>query len=725
MTSALESWEEASEEAYERIESERNTPDPAFQRTRERRRSRSARRETGTSQPRQSIVSRTQDSIIVETVNSIEEKYKTISVEDLPDGISIMKNGWPNWGLRNRDMKILEGYSTIYAPYMNVIFSMLNPYVSLKIINETTSGQEEDSRETAEDSITDTTNEIDLGTLLFSNDELMKSISEPIIKKDELGFLSFGRNILSIKSLNVDIEETTGLYSVKRFKFVFVAHRIGSFDSDIVKNILNPDKKFVLTWGYNLDLANSDLLSKATRIASILGSQNKETISFTMWDIKQDDSDQNVEISAEAIPVSSKSFVTVKMGEHRITSAETINALESYERSLETMENVSGERESRTQEKTKNNIQGKINSIVVAAFESSMSLITKNRNDGILFKDILDEISACVNYSFFTKNNHKGLFKFVCGKFNDSIGASDNFIGNFKITNEAFSAFTTKIKKSKNIPHALEFLDNVIAEFISDYEDFRPISENIKTILTKKELQEDILKKSSATKDAQKINEASVALSEVEKELSKIMIPSVKFFTHEHESDGGKIFYSFVLDSSYGIPTIYESSEQTAFERVLESNKSSGALLEDSDFTEYEQTFMEGTSIRDDINNVKSFDIPIVNIFSENLIVKNVSLTSETDEELQASLIKQMVDKNEQGDARQEGVSPTDMYKFLTTKISFSAFGNSAIQIYQPWFFRFAIKGSIFERCYNITKLSYDIEPGNWQTNCECTLCAI
>jgi hypothetical protein len=150
-------------------------------------------------------------------------------------------------------------------------------------------------------------------------------------------------------------------------------------------------------------------------------------------------------------------------------------------------------------------------------------------------------------------------------------------------------------------------------------------------------------------------------------------------------------------------------------------------LLEDSDFSEYEQTFMDGTIVggNGDVNSTKSFDIPIVNIFSENLIIKNHSLTSETDEELQASLIKQMVDKNEQGDVEREMVSPTDMYKFLTTKISFSAIGNSAMQIYQPWFTRFALKGSIFERCYNITKLSHEIEPGNWQTNCECTMIAI
>jgi len=664
---------------------------------------------------------RSRDLDVTDTVNSIEEKIKTIAVEDLPDGISIMKNGWPNWGLRNRDLKILEGYSSLYAPYINTIFSMLNPYVSLKIISDE---QEEDNSLSADEWFMES--ELDLSAQLFSNSELMQSISQPITKKDELGFLSFGKNILSIKNLNIDIEETTGLYSVKRFKFVFVAHRFGSFDNDIIKNILNPNKKFILTWGYNLDLTNSDLLSKAKRIASILGSQNKETISFSSWDIKQEDSDQNIEISAEAIPISSKSYVTIKMGEHRITSAETITVLESYQNSLETMENVSGERESRAQEKTKNNIQGKINAIIISAFESSMSLITKNKSDGILFKDILDEISACINYSF-KKNNYKGIFKFVCGKINDSIGTSDDYIGNFKITNEAFSTFITKIKKSKNIPHALEFLDNVIAEFISDYEDFRSVSENLNKILTKKESQEETLKKSSATKNAQQINDASTALSEVEKELSKIMIPSIKFFTHEHESDEGKTFYCFILDSSYGIPTIYENSEQTAFERVLESNRSSGVLLEDSDFSENEQTFMDGTLVggSGDVNSTKSFDIPIINIFSENLIIKNHSLTSETDEELQASLIKQMVDKNEQGDVKREMVSPTDMYKFLTTKISFSAIGNSAMQIYQPWFTRFALKGSIFERCYNITKLSHEIEPGNWQTNCECTICAV
>lgn len=661
---------------------------------------------------------RENDLNIIESSNYIEERIRTISVEKLPNNLSIMKNGWPNWGLRNRDLKILEGYSSEYSQYINIILSMLSPYVSLKVINE----QEEDT-ETAEDNFADniSNNEISLDELLFSNEELMNSISEPI-KRDELGFLSFGKNILSIKSLNIDVEETTGLYSVKRFKFTFVSHRISSFDNDIIKNILNPDKKFILTWGYNIDIINNDLLPKVSKISSILGAQNKETIMFTVWDIKQEDSDQNIEINAEAIPVSSNSFVTVKMGEHRIANTESINILENYERSLETIKNVSGEQSSRIQERTINNIQNKINSIVVNAFELSISSITKNNNGDILFKDILDEISACVNYSF-QKNKHKGTFKFVCGKFNNSIEANDDQIQNFVIKADAFTKFVTKIKKSKNIPHALEFLDNIISEFMTNYENFRIISNKINDILIKKDLQESILKKSSAAKNSQEIENASKALSEIEKELSKIMVPSIKFFTHEHESDGEKTYFCFVLDSSYGVPAIYENSTYTAFERVLESNKSSGVLLEDQDFTEYEQTFMDSQT--NNITDYKSFDIPIVNVFSENLILKNINLTSETDEELQASLIKQMVDKNEQGDNVSERVSPTNMYKFLTTKISFSTIGNSAIQIYQPWFFRLAIKGSIFERCYNITKLSHNIESGNWQTDCECTMIAI
>jgi hypothetical protein len=269
---------------------------------------------------------------------------------------------------------------------------------------------------------------------------------------------------------------------------------------------------------------------------------------------------------------------------------------------------------------------------------------------------------------------------------------------------------------------------------MGDYEDYRKVSKDIGDILNRKEVQEGILKTSTSSKNSDKINEATRELKKVEEDLGKIMVPNIKFFTHEHRNTNNEItFYCFILDSSFGIPNLSQptSSEEgattrlSAYERVIESNKGSGVLIEDADITEADTSFLNGDDLSQQ-NNTVSFDIPIVNLFSENTIIKNQSMTSETDDELQSSLIKQMVDKNNaQGEQKTEGVAATDMFKFLTTKISFETIGNSAIQIYQPWFCRLAIKGSIFERLYNITKISHSIEAGSWQLSCEATMQAI
>lgn len=680
---------------------------------------------------------RQNDNLVTETANSADDRIKTISVESLirsQEDISVLKNGWPNWGLRNRDLKVLEGYVPSISPYINSVFSMLMPYVSLSMIKESNSTEEGETNEqesSAEDSYSDNADVEDLDNAMFSNNELMSSLANPI-PKDELGFLSFGRNRISIKNVTIDIEETTGLYSVKNFKFSFVIHRPTEFtEAGIIRNIFDPSKKFIFKWGYNIDLTNTDILPSAARISSIVGAQNKDTIMFNKWDIKQEDNDNNIEVDAEAIPVSSKAFVTVKMGEHNLNPDDS-NALQNYEDSLKTIENInnnnSNNRENKEQEKTKKNIQSKINELIINAFSLSMSNITKTSTD-IKFSDLLDEISRCVNYSLEKNEQENATFKFACGKFNNSIKANNDYIGDFLINVNSFTKdFVAKIKKDKNVPHPLDFLDQIINEYLSDYTDFRSLSSDIDTLLKEKETQEAILKKqTSHTRNRDALNSATEALKKVDEKLKKITMPTIKFFVHEHRTDDNKIFfYCFIIDSSFGLPAIYESSEQTAFERVIESNRGSGILLEDSDLTQSEISFLNGddNAIMTD-QGVTSFDIPIINLFSENSIVRSQSLTSETDEEIQSSLIKRMVDKNEQGDSNVENVSFNDQFKFLTTKIDAKTLGMSAWQIYQPIFWRLFLKDSIFERLYNVTKLTHEISEGAWDSSITCTMCAI
>lgn len=689
---------------------------------------------------------RQKDNVATPVANAVSAQIKTISIEELlrtTNNISVLKNGWPNWGLRNRDMKILEDFSERDAPFISIILSMLMPYVSLTVLKESddisNDGESQEQQSSAEDSFVNESSDdenINLDSILFSNDDLMESISHPI-GLDELHFLSFGKNKVSIRSVKIDVEETTGLYSVKRFKFSFVIHRPSEFsENGVMRSIFDPSKKFMFKWGYNIDLDNETILPSATRIASIIGAQNKETIMFNKWDVKQEDNDQNIEVEAEAIPVSSKSFVTVKMGEHVLSeNPEDSSVLESYQDSLEAIENINqgntnNTQAQRSQEKIRNNIQSEINKLLVDSFATSMSNITKNTQN-ILFSDILDEVSKCMKYSLKKNNQNNGVFKFVCGKFNSSIGASDDYIGNFSIdTNSFTNVLVARIKKDKNIPHPLEFLDSVINEYLVDYSSYRNVSSTINKLLARKETQENTIKSQSTTsRNRDALDNASQELQKINDELKKIMIPAVKFFTHEHRNERNEImFYCFIIDSSFGIPSIYDDNTgKTAFERVIESNKASGVLIEDNNITETDLAFLNNDVNPESASSITSFDIPVVDLFSENTIFKSQTLGSTTDDELQSSLIKRMTDaaKNEQGDDQIESISFNDQFKFLTTNISAKMLGNNAVQIYQPIFWRLFLRGSIFERLYTVTKLSHTIDQGSWETELECVMTCV
>jgi hypothetical protein len=665
---------------------------------------------------------RSGDNINADVAAVYDSKYLTIRVEDLSgQNVAIMRNGWPNWGLQDKDLRVLQG-NGVEKEYINTIFSMITPYV---FITSVITGSQDSaySNEQYEDfdPMTQYTI-IPFESRLFNNNDAIDSLLNTI-PNDEVGFLSFGRNKMSIKGLTITVQEQTGLYSYKKFKFQFTMHRPDAFSEPFIQSIFSPNNKFLVRWGYNLNATNDDLMSHAQKILSIIGAENKDTVQFTMWNVSQESNDGNIEVEAEAIPSSNRSFITVKMGEHLLMSQpETVGALSEYEQTLSSLEDSEQPR-SRDRDQLRQSIQSKINEITIGAFTTSINRIPKSGNE-VKFSDILNEISSCVNYSLQKNEQFGSTFKFVCGRFNATIiPQPSDYIGDFTVSQDDFKKFNTKIIQSKNIPHPMDYLNQFISEFLGDYTDFQKISNVVKGIMEEKQQQETILRKKP--QESQKVIDASNKLKEIDERLSKIMIPSMKFFNYEHLDDfNNTSFYCFVIDSSYGVPKIYGDAEKRAFDRVMESNIGiSQEELDNNENVSIPGSPQEPSSPQPNNNTV--FDIPIFNLFSENTIIKDFSLDSETDEELQASLIKRMTDKDLRGDEVTNGMSFNDQFKFLTTKISFKTIGNNAFVPYQQLFWRIYGDIGIFSRLYNITNIEHTFAPGEWTSSYETVMNAI
>jgi len=660
---------------------------------------------------------RVNDQINLDVNSPYNSSNITIQVDDLVGkNIQIMRNGWPNWGLRNRDLKELNG-SEVGQNITNIVYSMLSPYV---LINAVPSGSDSGFYSNEQFDDFDPLSQYTVSPFeskLFTNDDILSSLYNPI-PNDEIGFLSFGKNKISIKGLTINLQEQTGLYAFKKFKFQFVIHRPDAFAESFVQSIFSAENRFIIRWGYNLNVSNSDLLPCAKKILDILGVENRDTIQFTRWDVGQNSNDHNIELNAEAIPSSNKSFITVRMGEHMLTSeSNSASILEGYEDTLSTIDSDEQPR-TRSGDRLRQNIQNQINGMVVDAFNASIDRIPKN-NNLIKLSDILNEISSCINYSL-EKSGQNPNFKFVCGKFNDTIQPSPPNISDFTISQDNFKNFNIKIVKSKNIPNPMDYLNQIVDEFLGDYTDYKEISQIIKEIYDDKQIQEEILRKKN--QETQKVIDASNKLKEIDEKLDKIMIPSMKFFNYEHINEfNGAESYCFLIDSSYGVPKIHQDSEKSAFSRVVESN--AGISQDNEEFNDVTVPGSSNNAQPNDNNTV--FDIPIFNVFGENTILKDLSLTSETDEELQASLIKRMADKDLRGDEIMEGVSFNDQFKFLTTKISFKTIGNNAFVPYQQMFFRAYNDIGVFSRLYNVIGIEHTFAPGEWVSSYETVMNAI
>jgi hypothetical protein len=661
------------------------------------------------------------ESLDINTTYS--SKCMTIPVDDLTGlNVSIMRNGWPGWGLQNKDLQVLQG-AGIEKDYINTIFSMITPYI---FVTSVVTGSQDSAFSNEQYEEFDPLSQYTIAPFesrLFTNDDMLDSLLDTI-PGDEVGFLSFGRNKMSIKGLTINLQEQTGLYSYKTFKFQFVIHRPDAFQEPFIQSLFSPANKFLIRWGYNINGTNPDLMSHAQKILGIIGAENKDTIQFTKWGVSQESNDGNIEVEAEAIPASNKSFITVKMGEHILQSQpDTVGNLSRYEEALAGLDNSEQPR-TRDQDRLRQDIQNNINDITLDAFKRSVNRIPKKENLTV-FSDVLNEISSCVNYSL-QKNEQQSnsTFKFVCGRFNATIQPQpSDYIGDFTISYDDFKKFNAKIIQSKNIPHPMDYLDQFISEFLGDYVDFSRMSNIIKGVMERKQIQETILRK--RPQESQKIVDASNELKKIDEELTKIMIPSMKFFNHEHLDEFNNTnFYCFVIDSSYGVPKIYGDAVKSAFTRVMESNIG----ISQEEMTNSENAAIPGSpqeTTAAQPNNDTVFDIPIFNLFGENTILKDFSLDSETDDELQASLIKRMADKDLRGEGTTTGISFNDQFKFLTTKISFKTIGNNAFVPYQQLFFRIYGDIGVFSRLYNITGIEHIFTPGEWASSYETVMNAI